>query len=279
MRVASTPWVLYLSGYHTLFDTFQVPPCILTYNIRSPREDTVQLVLLLREHTSIYRVYPGWGSHQVIHCLADPEAVADMGTGRSQTRTMPEMASKKQRLHTYTTTQDLDDFQTTSSCKHCWAVAGVTAPRNLVAHSYPKHVVTSIHKWTSVEDKPYLYHLICRNWPCLCWVASNSKTNDSLLPYRIITRMILNSWPPWHWMWEKDRKYNQSRRLENSEYFALNELKANRKWMTYARIELEETVRESQVRRKIHIRPNRKRLDLSCPPRLITVNPWFQDWY
>jgi hypothetical protein len=28
--------------------------------------------------TSIYQVYPGWGSHRVTRCLADPEAVADM---------------------------------------------------------------------------------------------------------------------------------------------------------------------------------------------------------
>jgi hypothetical protein len=52
LRVASTPHVLYLSGYHTLFDSFQVPPRIPTYDIRLPREDTVQLVLLLGEHTS-----------------------------------------------------------------------------------------------------------------------------------------------------------------------------------------------------------------------------------
>jgi hypothetical protein len=44
--------VAYLSGYHTLFDSFQVPPCILTYNIRPPREDAIWLVLLLGEHTS-----------------------------------------------------------------------------------------------------------------------------------------------------------------------------------------------------------------------------------
>jgi hypothetical protein len=27
--------------------------------------------------TSVYRVYPGWGSRRVTRCLADPEAVAD----------------------------------------------------------------------------------------------------------------------------------------------------------------------------------------------------------
>jgi hypothetical protein len=26
---------------------------------------------------SVYQVYPGWGSHRVTRCLADPEAVAD----------------------------------------------------------------------------------------------------------------------------------------------------------------------------------------------------------
>ncbi|KAJ7896774.1 hypothetical protein B0H14DRAFT_3425558 [Mycena olivaceomarginata] len=52
LRVISTPRVVYLSGYHTLFDLFRVPPRIPTYDIRPPREDTVRLVLLLREHTS-----------------------------------------------------------------------------------------------------------------------------------------------------------------------------------------------------------------------------------
>jgi hypothetical protein len=52
LQVASTPWVLYLSGYHTFFNLFQVPPRILTCDIRSPREDTVWLVLPLGEHTS-----------------------------------------------------------------------------------------------------------------------------------------------------------------------------------------------------------------------------------
>jgi hypothetical protein len=50
--VISTPQVVYLSGYHTLFDLFQVPPRIPTYDIRPPREDAVWLVLLLGEHTS-----------------------------------------------------------------------------------------------------------------------------------------------------------------------------------------------------------------------------------
>jgi hypothetical protein len=52
LQVVSTPWVLYLSGHHTLFDLFRVPPCIPTYDRRPPREDTVRLVLLLGEHTS-----------------------------------------------------------------------------------------------------------------------------------------------------------------------------------------------------------------------------------
>ncbi|KAJ7834889.1 hypothetical protein B0H14DRAFT_3708927 [Mycena olivaceomarginata] len=39
LRVVSTPRVLYLSGYHTLFDSFRVPPRIPTYDIRPPRED------------------------------------------------------------------------------------------------------------------------------------------------------------------------------------------------------------------------------------------------
>ena len=52
LRVVSTPQVVYLSGYHTLFDSFWVPPRILTYDIRPPREDAVRLVLLLGEHTS-----------------------------------------------------------------------------------------------------------------------------------------------------------------------------------------------------------------------------------
>jgi hypothetical protein len=44
--------VVYLSGYHTLFDSSWVLPRIPTYDIQPPREDTVWLVLLLREHTS-----------------------------------------------------------------------------------------------------------------------------------------------------------------------------------------------------------------------------------
>ena len=52
LRVVSTPRVLYLSGYHTLFDSFRVPPRIPTYDIRPPREDAVRLVLLLGEHMS-----------------------------------------------------------------------------------------------------------------------------------------------------------------------------------------------------------------------------------
>ncbi|KAJ7312770.1 hypothetical protein DFH08DRAFT_821932 [Mycena albidolilacea] len=51
-KVVSTPRVVYLSGYHTLFDLFWVPPRISTYHIRPPREDAIRLVLLLREHTS-----------------------------------------------------------------------------------------------------------------------------------------------------------------------------------------------------------------------------------
>jgi hypothetical protein len=50
--VVSTPQVVYLSGYHTLFNLFWVLPRIPTYDIRPPREDTIQLVLLLGEHTS-----------------------------------------------------------------------------------------------------------------------------------------------------------------------------------------------------------------------------------
>jgi hypothetical protein len=52
LQVISMPRVVYLSGYHTLFDSFRVPPCIPTYDIWPPREDTIQLVLFLREHTS-----------------------------------------------------------------------------------------------------------------------------------------------------------------------------------------------------------------------------------
>jgi hypothetical protein len=52
LQVVSMPQVVYLSGYHTLFNLFRVPPRILTYNIRPPREDAVWLVLLLGEHTS-----------------------------------------------------------------------------------------------------------------------------------------------------------------------------------------------------------------------------------
>ncbi|KAJ7807027.1 hypothetical protein B0H14DRAFT_3483623 [Mycena olivaceomarginata] len=41
------------AGYEsTLFDSFQVPPRIPTYDIRPPREDAVRLVLLLGEHMS-----------------------------------------------------------------------------------------------------------------------------------------------------------------------------------------------------------------------------------
>ena len=50
LRVVSMPRVVYLSGYHTLFDSFWVPPRILTYNIRPPKEDAVRLVLLLGKH-------------------------------------------------------------------------------------------------------------------------------------------------------------------------------------------------------------------------------------
>jgi hypothetical protein len=52
LQVVSTPRVAYLSGYHTLFNLFRVPPRIPTYDIQPPREDTIQLVLLLGEHTS-----------------------------------------------------------------------------------------------------------------------------------------------------------------------------------------------------------------------------------
>jgi hypothetical protein len=52
LRVISTPRVVYLSGYHTLFNSFWVLPRIPTYDIRPPREDAVRLVLLLGEHTS-----------------------------------------------------------------------------------------------------------------------------------------------------------------------------------------------------------------------------------
>ncbi|KAJ7666481.1 hypothetical protein B0H14DRAFT_3539408 [Mycena olivaceomarginata] len=44
LRVVSTPRVWYLSGYHTLLDSFRVPPRIPTYDIRPPREDAVRLV-------------------------------------------------------------------------------------------------------------------------------------------------------------------------------------------------------------------------------------------
>ncbi|KAJ7809722.1 hypothetical protein B0H14DRAFT_3481231 [Mycena olivaceomarginata] len=47
LRVVSTPRVLYLSGYHTLFDSFRVPPRIPTYDIRPPREDTLSLELVI----------------------------------------------------------------------------------------------------------------------------------------------------------------------------------------------------------------------------------------
>jgi hypothetical protein len=52
LRVVFMPRVVYLSGYHTLFDSFQVPPRIPTYDIWPPREDAVRLVLLLGEHIS-----------------------------------------------------------------------------------------------------------------------------------------------------------------------------------------------------------------------------------
>jgi hypothetical protein len=52
LRVVSMPRVVYLSGYHTLFNSFQVPPRIPTYYLWPPREDTIRLVLLLGEHTS-----------------------------------------------------------------------------------------------------------------------------------------------------------------------------------------------------------------------------------
>jgi hypothetical protein len=52
LQVVSMSQVVYLSGYHTLFDLFWVPPRISTYDIQPPREDAVQLVLLLGEHTS-----------------------------------------------------------------------------------------------------------------------------------------------------------------------------------------------------------------------------------
>jgi hypothetical protein len=51
LLVASTPRVLYLSGYHTLFNSFRILPHILTYDIWPPGEDAVRLVLLLGEHT------------------------------------------------------------------------------------------------------------------------------------------------------------------------------------------------------------------------------------
>jgi hypothetical protein len=41
--VVSTSRVVYLGGYHTLFDLFRVPPHIPTYDIRPPREDAVRL--------------------------------------------------------------------------------------------------------------------------------------------------------------------------------------------------------------------------------------------
>jgi hypothetical protein len=52
LQVVSTPQIVYLSGYHTLFNSFRVPPYILTYNIQPPTEDAVWLILLLGEHTS-----------------------------------------------------------------------------------------------------------------------------------------------------------------------------------------------------------------------------------
>jgi hypothetical protein len=45
LRVASTPWVLYLGGYCTLFNSFQVPPRIPVYDIWSPRQRLQQLWL------------------------------------------------------------------------------------------------------------------------------------------------------------------------------------------------------------------------------------------
>jgi hypothetical protein len=41
LQVVFTPRVVYLSGYHTLFNSFRVLPRIPTDDIRPPREDTV----------------------------------------------------------------------------------------------------------------------------------------------------------------------------------------------------------------------------------------------
>jgi hypothetical protein len=51
LQVISMLRVVYLSGYHTIFDLFQVQPRIPTYDIWPPREDTVWLVLLFGEHS------------------------------------------------------------------------------------------------------------------------------------------------------------------------------------------------------------------------------------
>jgi hypothetical protein len=37
LQVVSTPWVVYLSGYHTLSNSFWVPPHIPTYDIQCSR--------------------------------------------------------------------------------------------------------------------------------------------------------------------------------------------------------------------------------------------------
>jgi hypothetical protein len=44
LRVVSTPRVVYLSGYYTLFDSFWVLPHIPTYDIQPPREDAHELL-------------------------------------------------------------------------------------------------------------------------------------------------------------------------------------------------------------------------------------------
>jgi hypothetical protein len=78
LQVVSTPQVVYLSGYHTLFNLFRVPPRIPTYDIQPPREDNDWSYCSGNiRATSVYRVSPGWGSRRVTHCLANPEAVAD----------------------------------------------------------------------------------------------------------------------------------------------------------------------------------------------------------
>ncbi|KAJ7719602.1 hypothetical protein B0H14DRAFT_3521208 [Mycena olivaceomarginata] len=55
LRVVSTPRVLYLSGYHTLFDSFRVPPRIPTYDIRPPREDAAALNAVQQRCPQIYK--------------------------------------------------------------------------------------------------------------------------------------------------------------------------------------------------------------------------------